>query len=100
MGHQMSTSGASGTAAQVTRRAPLPGDARSTALARALARDVVEECGLGALGYEVALLTTELATNAVVHAGTAMQIEVAWDGGGITVRVTDGSRAVLGPSLP
>jgi len=99
MGHQMSTSGPAGSAV-VARRAPLPGDARSPALARALARDVVEECGLASLSDEVALLTTELATNAVVHAGTAMQIEVLGDAGGITVRVTDGSRAVLGPSLP
>ena len=99
MGHQMRTSGPNGLAAPVARRAPLPGDARSPALARALARDVVEECGLGALADEVALLTTELATNAVVHAGTAMQIEVVGDGDGITVRVTDGSRAVLGPSV-
>ncbi|MFI5955124.1 SpoIIE family protein phosphatase [Cryptosporangium sp. NPDC051539] len=86
--------------ALVTRRAPLPGDAKSPALARALARDVVEECGLASLSDEVALLTTELATNAVVHAGTAMHIEVIGDAESITVRVTDGSRAVLGPSLP
>lgn len=99
MGHQMSSSEPAGSAV-VSRRAPLPGDARSPALARALARDVVEECGLASLADEVALLTTELATNAVVHAGTAMQIEVVGDGGSITVRVTDGSRAVLGPSLP
>lgn len=99
MGHQMNSSGPVGSAV-VTRRAPLPGDARSPALARALARDVVEECGLTALSDEVALLTTELATNAVVHAGTAMHLEVVGDDGGITVRVTDGSRAVLGPSLP
>jgi sigma-B regulation protein RsbU (phosphoserine phosphatase) len=99
MGHQMRSSGQNGIAAPVMRRAPLPGDARSPALARSLARDVVEECGLGALADEVALLTTELATNAVVHAGTAMQIEVVGDSEGITVRVTDGSRAVLGPSV-
>ncbi|WP_170323724.1 SpoIIE family protein phosphatase [Cryptosporangium phraense] len=84
----------------MTRRAPLPGDAKSPALARALVRDVVEECGLASLSDEVALLTTELATNAVVHAGTAMHIEVIGDADSITVRVTDGSRAVLGPSLP
>lgn len=99
MGHQMSTSRQYGTVAPVTRRAPLPGDARSPALARALARDVVEECGLTAIADEVALLTTELATNAVVHAGTAMQIEVVGDGDGVTVRVTDGSRGVLGTSV-
>ncbi|EXG80150.1 SpoIIE family protein phosphatase [Cryptosporangium arvum] len=97
MGHQMNSSVGS---VVVSRRAPLPGDARSPALARALARDVVEECGLSSLSDEVALLTTELATNAVVHAGTAMHIEVVGDAAGITVRVTDGSRAVLGPSLP
>ena len=99
MGHQMNSLGPAGPAV-VTRRAPLPGDARSPALARALARDVVEECGLASLSDEVALLTTELATNAVVHAGTAMHIEVVGDAASITVRVTDGSRAVLGPSLP
>ena len=40
------------------------------AAARALVRSVLEEAGLDALLNEALLLTTELSTNAVVHAST------------------------------
>jgi sigma-B regulation protein RsbU (phosphoserine phosphatase) len=85
--------------AMLTRRTPLPGEPRSPGLARALVREIVAECGLEAIADEAALLTTELATNAVRHAGTAMHVEVSADASGITVRVTDGSRAMLGLQL-
>jgi sigma-B regulation protein RsbU (phosphoserine phosphatase) len=52
-------------------------------------RSVLEEAGLDALLNEALLLTTELSTNAVVHAGTELDIEVTADPSGLTVTVTD-----------
>jgi serine phosphatase RsbU (regulator of sigma subunit) len=50
---------------------------------------VLEETGLDSLLNEALLLTTELSTNAVVHAGTELDIEVTADPSGLTVTVTD-----------
>ena len=69
-------SGCPPTGARPPRRAPL-------------VRSVLAEAGLDALLNEALLLTTELSTNAVVHAGTELDIEVAADPGGLTVTVTD-----------
>lgn len=71
------------------RRVRLPNDRRTPAAARALVRSVLEEASLDGLLNEALLLTTELSTNAVVHAGTELDIEVAADPDGLTVTVTD-----------
>jgi len=73
----------------LVRRVRLPNDRRTPAAARALVRSVLEETGLDTLINEALLLTTELSTNAVVHAGTELDMEVAADPGGLTVTVTD-----------
>jgi sigma-B regulation protein RsbU (phosphoserine phosphatase) len=73
----------------LVRRVRLPNDRRTPAAARALVRAVLEEAGLDGLLNEALLLTTELSTNAVVHAGTELDIEVAADLDGLTVTVTD-----------
>ncbi|MEV0901384.1 SpoIIE family protein phosphatase [Actinoplanes sp. NPDC049802] len=73
----------------LVRRARLPNDRRTPAAARALVRSVLEETGLVGLLNEALLLTTELSTNAVVHANTELEIEVTADPGGLTVTVTD-----------
>jgi serine phosphatase RsbU (regulator of sigma subunit)/anti-sigma regulatory factor (Ser/Thr protein kinase) len=73
----------------LVRRVRLPNDRRTPAAARALVRSVLEEAGLDSLLNESLLLTTELSTNAVVHAGTELDIEVAADHEGLTVTVTD-----------
>ncbi|GIF65340.1 hypothetical protein Ais01nite_33750 [Asanoa ishikariensis] len=52
-------------------------------------RAVLAEAGLDDLSNEALLLTTELTTNGVVHAGTDLDIEVSADGVGLTVTVTD-----------
>ncbi|GAB1688790.1 hypothetical protein KRM28CT15_05930 [Krasilnikovia sp. M28-CT-15] len=72
-----------------TRRVRLPNDRRTPAAARALVRSVLAEAGLDALLNEALLLTTELSTNAVVHANTDLDIEVVADPDGLTVIVTD-----------
>ncbi|MEV0713802.1 SpoIIE family protein phosphatase [Asanoa sp. NPDC050611] len=71
------------------RHVRLPADRRTPAAARALVRAVLAEAGLDDLSNEALLLTTELSTNAVVHAGTELDIEVAADSIGLTVTVTD-----------
>jgi serine phosphatase RsbU (regulator of sigma subunit)/anti-sigma regulatory factor (Ser/Thr protein kinase) len=73
----------------LVRRVRLPNDRRTPAAARALVRSVLEEAGLDALLNEALLLTTELSTNAVVHANTELDIEVSADQTGLTVTVTD-----------
>jgi sigma-B regulation protein RsbU (phosphoserine phosphatase) len=73
----------------LVRRVRLPNDRRTPAAARALVRSVLEEAGLDGLLNEALLLTTELSTNAVVHAGTELDIDVAADLDGLTVTVTD-----------
>ena len=73
----------------LVRRVRLPNDRRTPAAARALVRAVLEEAGLDGLLNEALLLTTELSTNAVVHAGTELDMEVAADREGLTVTVTD-----------
>ncbi|MEU4559152.1 SpoIIE family protein phosphatase [Actinoplanes sp. NPDC023936] len=73
----------------LVRRTRLPNDRRTPAAARALVRSVLEETGLVSLLNEALLLTTELSTNAVVHANTELEIEVTADPGGLTVTVTD-----------
>ncbi|MDP9798817.1 serine phosphatase RsbU (regulator of sigma subunit)/anti-sigma regulatory factor (Ser/Thr protein kinase) [Catenuloplanes nepalensis] len=71
------------------RRVRLPADRRTPAAARAVVRAVLTEGGLDELLNEALLLTTELSTNAVVHARTELEIEVVADGHGLTVTVTD-----------
>jgi sigma-B regulation protein RsbU (phosphoserine phosphatase) len=73
----------------LVRRVRLPNDRRTPAAARALVRSVLEEAGLDTLLNEALLLTTELSTNAVVHANTELDIEVQADQSGLTVTVTD-----------
>ncbi len=73
----------------VHRRLRLPADHRSPAAARAVVRQVLAETGLVDLLDEALLLTTELSTNGVIHAGTELDVEVIADATGITVTVSD-----------
>ncbi|GAA5177359.1 hypothetical protein GCM10023322_01870 [Rugosimonospora acidiphila] len=76
-------------AASVTRRIRLPADSRTPAAARAVVRAVLDEADLPILLDEALLLTTELSTNGVQHAGTDIDLEVIADADGLTVTVTD-----------
>ncbi|MEV4626517.1 SpoIIE family protein phosphatase [Micromonospora sp. NPDC049523] len=71
------------------RRVRLPADRRTPAAARAIVRSVLAEAHLDELLNEALLLTTELSTNAVEHAGTELDIEVVADESGLTVTVSD-----------
>jgi serine phosphatase RsbU (regulator of sigma subunit) len=50
---------------------------------------VATEADLSGLLDEALLLTTELVTNAVVHAGTDISVEITADSGGLTITVLD-----------
>ncbi|GAA3778949.1 hypothetical protein GCM10022225_78810 [Plantactinospora mayteni] len=80
---------ATGGTGDQLRRVRLPADRRTPAAARALVRSVLAEAGLEELLNEALLLTTELSTNAVEHAGTEVDIEVVADESGLTVTVSD-----------
>ncbi|MER7169340.1 ATP-binding protein, partial [Micromonospora sp. NPDC000207] len=80
---------ADGGSDEHVRRVRLPADRRTPAAARALVRSVLTEADLDGLVNEALLLTTELSTNAVEHAGTDLDIEVVADDVGLTVTVSD-----------
>ncbi|HEX6683722.1 MAG TPA: SpoIIE family protein phosphatase [Candidatus Limnocylindrales bacterium] len=64
-------------------------DERAPAAARALVRSTLEGTHLSDLIDEALLLTTELATNVVVHAGGNVELEVITDRDGVIVTVED-----------
>jgi GAF domain-containing protein/anti-sigma regulatory factor (Ser/Thr protein kinase) len=69
-----------------TRLAP---DSTSPSLARRLVEGVMNEAGLQHLVDEALLLVTELVTNAVVHAGTEVGVDIDVDERGVRVEVFD-----------
>lgn len=69
----------------------LPPAARSAPQARRAVTGVLDEWGLSRLADTVALLVSEVVTNAVLHARTELTVSVARDGSGVRVSVTDGS---------
>src|SRR4051812_35907929 len=71
------------------RRLRLPADERSPAAARALVRQVLAAGGRDDALDSALLLVSELSTNGVVHAGTAVDIDVLADEHGVTVTVSD-----------
>jgi serine phosphatase RsbU (regulator of sigma subunit)/anti-sigma regulatory factor (Ser/Thr protein kinase) len=85
---------------KVVRRVRLPADRRTPAAARAVVRSVLDEGKLDELLDAALLLTTELSTNAVVHAGTDLELEVIADPRGLTVTVVDNARGVVAASQP
>lgn len=86
---------APGPGGRVVRRVRLPADRRTPAAARAVVRSVLDGADLAVLVDAALLLTTELSTNAVVHAGTELELEVIADPGGVTVTVVDDARGMV-----
>jgi serine phosphatase RsbU (regulator of sigma subunit)/anti-sigma regulatory factor (Ser/Thr protein kinase) len=78
----------------------LPADRRTPAAARAVVRAALTEVQLTELIDEAMLLTTELSTNGVLHAGTDIDLEVAVDDDGIVITVTDFADRSPTASLP
>jgi sigma-B regulation protein RsbU (phosphoserine phosphatase) len=67
----------------------------SPALARAYCDDVIASSGREAHAVDARLVVSELVTNAVVHAGTEIELNVVVCGDAIRIEVTD-----LGADLP
>jgi anti-sigma regulatory factor (Ser/Thr protein kinase) len=70
----------------------LPATARSVTEARRFVLDALANWRLDALADTAALLTSEIVTNAVLHARTPMDLVVQRLRDGVAVEVTDGSR--------
>jgi len=86
---------------RAVRRVRLPADRRTPAAARGLVRALLAEARLDELTDEALLLTTELTTNAVIHAGTELDIEAVADETGLCVTVMDFAPGALGqPPTP
>ncbi len=64
-------------------------EGRSVALARRFVRTTLEECGADDLTDEAVLATSELVTNAVVHAGTPVRVALDVDAQGLRLEVQD-----------
>jgi PAS domain S-box-containing protein len=62
---------------------------RSVATARGFVRDTLQGWGLGDLIEDAVVLTSELVTNAVVHAGTAAEVRCLRDARGVRMEVVD-----------
>jgi GAF domain-containing protein len=74
---------------------------RSAATARRTVEQVLQEADLGGLLDEALLLVTELVTNAVVHAGTEIELRIETAPEGLRVEVVDrspGSLPVIRPA--
>ena len=69
----------------------LPPDGSSPASARVLLRRSLLAAGLVHLVDDALLLVTELVTNAVIHAGTSIELRIGTDAGGMRVEVLDAS---------
>lgn len=73
-------------------QARFPPDPRSAKTARRFLRESLAEAGAGvALEETAALLTSELVTNAFLHAHSDVTLTVNWDGSRLRVSVDDDS---------
>ena len=79
------------TDGEVGGQAELPGAPASVGTARQVVSRALQEWSLHHLDDTAALLTSELVTNAVLHAGTDLRVEVQRTGGVVRVTVHDGS---------
>lgn len=80
-----------------------PAQARSVTEARLLARQTLLEWGAPDMVDSAALLVSELVTNAVVHTGTEVRLDLRLDSGGLRIVVEDrhpGRELSLAAPLP
>jgi hypothetical protein len=75
-------------------RRRLTPDPPSAALARSLVGDACVSWGVPHLRDPARLVASELANNAIVHAGTEFQVITAYTGQYLRITVKDGSRVV------
>jgi len=73
----------------------LPPEGRSASAARRVVEQALHEAGLAVLLDDALLLVTELVTNAVVHAGTALELHIELGTGTVRIEVVDHSAGSL-----
>ncbi len=73
----------------------LPAQATSASEARGLVRRLLGDVGRDDLGEPAALLVSEVVTNALLHAGTPVDLRLSYDHGSLLAEVGDGT-----PHLP
>ena len=76
----------------------LPGRPECTARARRFVTEALEQWHCEHLADEALLLTSELVTNAVVHAGSEVDLTVMEDGGRVRVEVVDDDPRPVAPA--
>ncbi|HKE65786.1 MAG TPA: SpoIIE family protein phosphatase [Micromonosporaceae bacterium] len=81
-----------------TRHLHLRADRNAPSAVRTAVRQVLAETGLSELADDVMLLATELVTNAVLHAGTDLDVTIDVDSARVHVAVADGHRGEV-PTL-
>ena len=69
----------------------LPAQATSASEARILVRRLLAEAGRDDLGEPAALLVSEVVTNALLHAGTPVDLRLSYDNGTLLAQVGDGT---------
>lgn len=72
-------------------RAGFNSDLASVGEARRFVRRALVGLGAEDLEFEASQLVSELATNAVIHAGTPFDVDLDFDGSELSIRVTDSS---------
>jgi anti-sigma regulatory factor (Ser/Thr protein kinase) len=77
--------------ARVRRAGELPRDATAPGYARVLVREACTEWAVDGDVERIVVVTNELVTNAVEHAGGRLVLHLSYDGRGLTVGVRDGS---------
>jgi anti-sigma regulatory factor (Ser/Thr protein kinase) len=78
----------------------LPADLASAGRARRFVAECASQMGRDGVVEVAQLLVSELVTNAVAHAGTAVAIECAPTAGGLRISVSDGSSHIPRPQQP
>lgn len=69
----------------------LPPDYTAAARARRFVRAALESWSLESIIADTELLTSELVTNAILHARSSARVEIEYDGGPVRVSVCDSS---------
>ncbi|MEJ7584920.1 MAG: ATP-binding protein [Acidimicrobiales bacterium] len=78
-------------------RTAFPADARSPGAARRFVAETLRALGLAYVTEVACLLTSELVTNAVIHAGSPVDLVVAVDDGRVRIEVHDRLDRLLPP---
>jgi anti-sigma regulatory factor (Ser/Thr protein kinase) len=79
-----------------SHQSELPADLESTAVAREFVRVHLVRHGLPGLVEDLSLVTSELATNAILHAQTTFSVTLQGNSESVLLSVRDGSAVVPG----